>query len=955
MRNKSERRSWLKWQTICLVLFGVSIAQHSHASDCNEALEISVEKTQTSVCSDNQEPLPFSAEVTTGSGDFTFHWSFRAIGENNWTELSTDKSITVHPNIDTEYQVFATAGKCQSNTETFTVNVREAIRLSLPSADTIVCQEANLTVKSRVEQGKPTQFLWDGEASDEPIHTLVGIKNDMTLTLRATDGVCLSEELEYAITVRDSTKFTMGADQTICLGQEAAIRVKLREGKASAYKYYKKEEGGNQEEFTPEGRNIDEAPKKTTTYTVTVESDACPNVTQTSTVTVVQPPKLTLATADGKTQVCKGEEIGFVLSTENCENFQWEVSGIQSVRTQVINEGDPLNKTLKLNENSMVRVVSTDETSTCPRGASNEIYIDVSEPVQVKIAPMVRTICANDSIRLEATLLSGASDKNGWIKITEEGEMEIAQNLTTSDRPTQSAKYVAWAQTATCPTATDTVNIQVETPYTPSISVSSLNICAGDEIAVNGTVGNAAALKWLRRDSSEPVFVCISEEHSNSITDRPLKNATYCLVTTGLTACPDKWSDTITVRVEKPTEISLEATDTVCQGESVLLKATSNIDPKLIKWERINKDGKKELHSSTAQIKETINQRTTYTATAASNTCPSASDTIVVEVDTIPDYSVVASTDSICEGDELALTTDFPYTTHIKWEKSRLTQNDYTPIGEGEDEIVFVPTESAKYRMTAKTDFGCKTQANPIIVNFSRAIFTRLGDTAVCEGNELDLSFFISNAYQYEWAKDPEHTQRIPHEEMTTFRPTEPTTYYLRMRNGACQKEMPLHVDVVPFPSIANIEQIGYHGIRIEAEGGTGNYTYNFGQGFVDSDVFEHIRYSSTYKIQVRDAAGCMTDTTISTPDCDIEIPQLFTPNGDGENDLFVITNLEKFIAFDVKIFDRHGKLIYQQDETSEPWDGTSNGHAMPSDDYWYIINIEEQDNIYQGHFTLIR
>ncbi|MBR5696745.1 MAG: T9SS type B sorting domain-containing protein, partial [Paludibacteraceae bacterium] len=49
-------------------------------------------------------------------------------------------------------------------------------------------------------------------------------------------------------------------------------------------------------------------------------------------------------------------------------------------------------------------------------------------------------------------------------------------------------------------------------------------------------------------------------------------------------------------------------------------------------------------------------------------------------------------------------------------------------------------------------------------------------------------------------------------------------------------------------------------------------------------------------------------------------------------------------------------KLVAEYKGAKEDgWDGTYNGHAMPSTDYWYVIDVEEIDRQFMGHFTLIR
>ncbi|MBR2261789.1 MAG: T9SS type B sorting domain-containing protein, partial [Paludibacteraceae bacterium] len=55
-------------------------------------------------------------------------------------------------------------------------------------------------------------------------------------------------------------------------------------------------------------------------------------------------------------------------------------------------------------------------------------------------------------------------------------------------------------------------------------------------------------------------------------------------------------------------------------------------------------------------------------------------------------------------------------------------------------------------------------------------------------------------------------------------------------------------------------------------------------------------------------------------------------------------------------IYDRYGKLIVQYlGDNSEGWDGTYEGQPLPSTDYWYMVDIEEIEKQYSGHFTLMR
>lgn len=92
---------------------------------------------------------------------------------------------------------------------------------------------------------------------------------------------------------------------------------------------------------------------------------------------------------------------------------------------------------------------------------------------------------------------------------------------------------------------------------------------------------------------------------------------------------------------------------------------------------------------------------------------------------------------------------------------------------------------------------------------------------------------------------------------------------------------------------------------------------------------------------------------------CNMIKPSKFlTPNGDNKNDRWIIENIEIYETVMVTIYDRYGKLVRYYDSYSNEsgWDGYDYKNTKkPSDDYWYIINIPELDEVVSGHFSLIR
>lgn len=81
-------------------------------------------------------------------------------------------------------------------------------------------------------------------------------------------------------------------------------------------------------------------------------------------------------------------------------------------------------------------------------------------------------------------------------------------------------------------------------------------------------------------------------------------------------------------------------------------------------------------------------------------------------------------------------------------------------------------------------------------------------------------------------------------------------------------------------------------------------------------------------------------------------IPKYFTPNNDGNHDLWLINDFSNQIK-KIEIFDRYGKFIkYLQPNVG--WNGTFNGKLMESNDYWYLVTFNSGE-ILRGHFSLKR
>lgn len=109
-------------------------------------------------------------------------------------------------------------------------------------------------------------------------------------------------------------------------------------------------------------------------------------------------------------------------------------------------------------------------------------------------------------------------------------------------------------------------------------------------------------------------------------------------------------------------------------------------------------------------------------------------------------------------------------------------------------------------------------------------------------------------------------------------------------------------------------------------------------------------------RVYVEDQNGCGYFIDIQKEFYDIEIPRYFTPNGDGDKDLWYPKYLESYPQAEITIFDRYGRKIAEL-KPGQGWNGMYQGRELPTGDYWFILHLREPDDdrVFKGHFTLYR
>lgn len=215
----------------------------------------------------------------------------------------------------------------------------------------------------------------------------------------------------------------------------------------------------------------------------------------------------------------------------------------------------------------------------------------------------------------------------------------------------------------------------------------------------------------------------------------------------------------------------------------------------------------------------------------------------------------------------------------------------------------------------------------------------------------LDLNSIVD--YNYSWFLDNTLIANETNYILTVNKKGSYTVEVIDKLTG-CSKVRNITVDASDIASnvITNLDESNTITVSVT---GNGDYEYALDEqnGYFQNDnTFQNVP-AGIHTVYVKDKNGC---GTVIKEVAVFGIPAFFTPNQDGHHDYWNIEGIAKNSnsTTTIQIFDRYGKLIKQIDPFGTGWDGTYIGMQMPSDDYWYVIKLDD-NRIFKGHFALKR
>jgi len=258
-------------------------------------------------------------------------------------------------------------------------------------------------------------------------------------------------------------------------------------------------------------------------------------------------------------------------------------------------------------------------------------------------------------------------------------------------------------------------------------------------------------------------------------------------------------------------------------------------------------------------------------------------------------------------------------------------------------------TVAGIYTLTVTDALGCQNMITDTIGSSSNLAATTIIRDVLCYGGsdgEIQVIVESGNGpYTYEWTNG-ESSDLITDLSSGSYSVTVTDIFGCTtiVNSDVNQPDsMYYTVDVSQYVSGDNISVWGAQdgSIEVEVFGGEAPYNYLWEPyGYTTQDLSN--LSSGTYTLIVTDQNGCRIQVrvTLTQPD-DLMMPQGFSPNGDGDNEIFDIHGIDSYPDNEFTVYNRWGNIVYSLEDYQNEWDGTNNvGEPLPEATYFAVLTV---------------
>ncbi|AYL96439.1 gliding motility-associated C-terminal domain-containing protein [Mucilaginibacter celer] len=757
------------------------------------------------------------------------------------------------------------------------------------------------------------------------------------------------------------------ANTLVCLGSPATLKIQSPVA-GITYQWFS---DAAQTTKVFEGTTYTTGPitANTTYYVAAVNASGCQSANLTSAQVTIQAAPSAPVVANGNTvQTCVNSTVTLNISNPQAAlTYNWYSAA---------NGGTPLftgtSFTTPALAGNVTYYVEAVNSTGCTSTGRTSVSINVN---QIPTPPTVTAqgggntvVCSGGTITLVATSTTAGVSFNWYTAATGGQPVFTGATYTTPPITAATTYYVEAVNTGNCVSTTRTavqVTIGNTTAPTPQVDAADLSVCQNSAATIHITNPVAGTTyNWYS------VATGGSSLYTGTAFTTPAlsANTTYYVQASNSQNCnaSARLAVNVVIVPQPNTPVPTLANVPVCVGGSATLSVQSPQAGVIYKWYS-NATRTNLLFTGPTYNTDPIQANTSFYVDASNGSCSSSSvATVQVSVVAPPSAPLLVSNAvSACVGAQAQLSISNP--------QNGFTYNWYTsasataPVYTGT--VFTTPSLSAttNYYAEAVNGTGCsstsRTSATVSVIASPGAPTVDAPNAGICPGSTatLNVSNNTNNATIRWYTVATGGTAIATGNSFTTPALNQNTTYYVEASNAnGCNSGTRTSVTVqvlqklaAPVVSVGETTPTTITFNWPAVQGATG-YEISLNNGSTFTSVANNLSYqvtglqplqSATIVVRALGASACqlsdnsaaVTGTTTNPLGNGIFIPNAFTPNGDGNNDTFLVYgNLIK--SMNMSIYDQWGGLLFKSVNQSAGWDGTYKGTAQPVGVYVYYV-----------------
>lgn len=844
-----------------------------------------------------------SATTLLGSPNYTYAWN----DLNTATSAGIGTPLSVTPAATTSYEVVSTDRYgCQAK-DTALVIVAGATSQTFTLNPSPVCVDAPVTVTYTGPSPVSATFTWNfngatiiSGSGQGPYQISFSTAGNKTVTLDVNDNGCVSPQSSQGITVNPSPVADAGPDISTCSGVIVNLGVASVGGVTYIWVPANNLSASNISNPQFSAFNNTSSP---VVYSFVLGAQAA-GCTAIDSVNITVDPLPSASINPTTISVCAGNST--TLTASGGGTYAWSSGGVLAAETVTPALTTTYTVTVSASVNCSITATATVTVDTIPIAVIN---------------PNPVSVCGGNP----ATITASGGATYLW------STTEVTAAITVS--PAGPTTYNVTVTDGNLCSATASVNASVFPAVVPTITPSSIAVCTGGSTTL--TAGGGANYLWSTTDVTAIISVT------------PIANGVYTVTVTDANLCTATISASVTINPPLATTISTTGAASFCAGGSVTLNSDSVFSNYL--WS-----------DNSISNSVSVSQTTAYTMSGTdANGCLYISNSLTVTANPNPVLQLISSSNESCFGfgDGSITVSANSGTPNYNYVWNTLPAQNSASANNLSAGIYDVTVTDAN-TCTASSSYSIIAPL-PVVLNIDNA--QNISCFGLSDGT-ISVSATGGNIpYNFVW-NNGATTSTIQNLIAGTYDVTVSDANNCTADSSVSITEpAQIVLQVLSVDTLAFGEEIT---IQTQVQPG-GNYTYQWTPAnFLSCDDCANPIFSgantTNYHVVVTDANGCATDTFIRIvvlTDMKVFIPNVFTPNGDGNNDTWNV--FAKNIAyFNVKLFNRWGEKVYDSFNETVGWDGNYQGKEAYPGVYSYTVNLtflDGENRKYKGTVTLLR